>query len=62
MYNLGIILVCWFYTQNSAFMALAEGVIIGAGLHLLVQIPEAVHYGYIWQSVMDLKNPAIKKF
>ncbi len=61
MYNLGIIFGLLVLYPKFGLYGLGWGVIIGAGLHLLVQIPEAVHYGYIWQSVMDLKDPAIKK-
>ena len=30
-------------------------------MHLLVQIPEALRFGFRWHPVMDFKDPAIKK-
>lgn len=61
MYNLGIIFGLLVLYPRFGLYGLGWGVIIGAGLHLLVQIPEAIYFGYSWQGVMDLKDPAIKK-
>lgn len=61
MYNLGIIIGLLVLYPKFGLYGLGWGVIIGALLHLLVQIPEAIHFGYSWQGVMDLKDPAIKK-
>ncbi len=61
MYNLGIIFGLLFLYPKFGLYGLGWGVIVGALLHLLVQIPEAVHFGYAWQAIMDLKDPAIKK-
>ncbi len=61
MYNFGIIFGLLVLYPRFGLYGLGWGVILGAVLHLLVQIPEAVHFGYSWQGVMDLKDPAIKK-
>ncbi|MFA5990814.1 MAG: murein biosynthesis integral membrane protein MurJ [Candidatus Doudnabacteria bacterium] len=61
MYNLGIIFGLLVLYPKFGLYGLGWGVVIGAGLHLLVQIPEAVYFGYSWQGVMDLRDPAIKK-
>ncbi len=61
MYNVGIIFGLLVLYPKFGLYGLGWGVIIGAGLHLLVQIPEAIHFGYSWQGIMDLRDPAIKK-
>ncbi|MBI5530933.1 MAG: murein biosynthesis integral membrane protein MurJ [Candidatus Doudnabacteria bacterium] len=61
MYNVGIIFGLLVLYPKFGLYGLGWGVILGALLHLLVQIPEAVHFGYYWQGVLDLKDPAIKK-
>ena len=37
------------------------GVILGAALHLLVQVPGLVHYGFRWQPVIGLKTPGVQR-
>jgi putative peptidoglycan lipid II flippase len=61
MYNLGIIGGLFFLYPHYGLMGLGYGVIIGACLHMLVQIPEAVRYGYRWQAVAGYKDPSVIK-
>ncbi len=61
MYNTGIIFGLLVLYPKFGLYGLGWGVILGALLHLLVQIPEAVHFGYYWQAVLNLRDPAIKK-
>lgn len=61
MYNLGIIAGLLFFYPRFGLMGLGYGVILGALLHLLVQIPEAVRFGYTWRPVLDLKDTALQK-
>ncbi len=61
MYNLGIIFGLFFFYPRFGLMGLGYGVILGACLHLLVQIPEALRYGYRWKPVIDLKDPSFLK-
>lgn len=35
------------------------GVILGAALHLLVQVPGLIHYGFRWRPVIGLKTPGV---
>ncbi len=44
-YNLGIILGALFLTPWLGVYGLAVGVVLGAGLHLVVQVPGLIHYG-----------------
>ncbi len=61
LYNLAIILGLLFLYPKYGIMGLGYGVIIGAVLHLLIQIPEAVKHGYSWSPIIDLKDKALKK-
>ena len=45
MYNLAIIGAALFLTASLGVMALAVGVVVGAVLHLLVQVPGLKHFG-----------------
>ena len=35
------------------------GVILGAAMHLLIQVPGLVHYGFRWRPVIGLKTPGV---
>jgi len=37
------------------------GVILGAALHLLIQVPGLIHYGFRWRPVIGLKNPGLQR-
>ena len=40
---------------------LVYGVIIGASLHLAIQIPGLIKYHFHWQPALDLNNPIVRK-
>ena len=61
MYNLGIIGGLLFLYPHLGLLGLGFGVIAGALMHLLVQIPEAIRQGWRWQAVMDLRDPSVRK-
>lgn len=61
MYNLGIIAGLFFFYPHYGLMGLGVGVIAGALLHMLIQIPEVLRHGFRWSAVMDFSDPAIKK-
>ncbi len=61
MYNLGIIAGLFFLYPKFGLMGLGFGVIGGALLHLLVQIPEAIRFGYYYRPVIDFKEPILRK-
>lgn len=61
MYNLGIIFGLIFLYPKYGITGLGFGVIIGALLHLIVQIPESIHFGYSWQPIIDLKDSSVTK-
>lgn len=60
-YNLGIILGVLFGYNKFGIIGLGYGVIFGAVMHLICQIPMAVSQGFIWRPVLPFKNPAFYK-
>jgi putative peptidoglycan lipid II flippase len=61
MYNLGIIFGLFFFYPRFGLMGLGYGVVLGALCHLLVQIPEAVRFGWRFKAVIDWHEPTLKK-
>lgn len=61
LYNCGIIFGLLVLYPRYGLAGLGFGVVLGAMLHLTVQIPEAVRHGYVWRPALDLKDQAIKK-
>jgi len=60
LYNIGIIIGAVFFTQLWGLYGLAIGVVLGALLHLLIQIPTAYLCGWRPQFIFDLKDKATK--
>jgi putative peptidoglycan lipid II flippase len=60
-YNLGIIASIIFLTPVFGLYGLAYGVVLGALLHLLIQIPASIHTHFELAPLVDLKDAAIKK-
>jgi len=46
MYNLGIITGILFFVPRMGLVGLAWGVVLGAGLHFLIQLPSAIYSGF----------------
>ncbi len=61
LYNLGIIFGLLVFYPKFGIVGLGYGVIVGALLHLCVQIPHAVSLGFKWQPILDFKDIAFKK-
>jgi putative peptidoglycan lipid II flippase len=75
MYNLGQIFGAGYLApEGEAFMGLVKfdglglgvygvvyGVIIGAALHLLIQLPGLVKFGFRWAPRLELRSPAVVK-
>ncbi len=60
-YNLGIIFGAVFLFEVFGSMGLALGVILGAILHLGVQVPELIRSGFHFRPVLDFKNKNFRK-
>lgn len=61
MYNLGIIFGILFLVKKIGYTGLGWGVVLGALLHFLIQVPALKKTGYHWQPVLSFFHPAIKK-
>lgn len=61
LYNLGIILGILFLAPHFGVAGVALGVILGAVLHFLIQIPSAISCGFRYQTIFNFKDPGIKK-
>lgn len=60
-YNLGIILGILFLTPHFGIMGAAFGVIVGAALHVLIQIPLVTHLGFKYKFTFDIFSPGVKE-
>lgn len=61
LYNIGIIFGILFFSPYFGIFGVGFGVILGAFLHMAIQIPFAVNSGFRYSFVFDFKYPAIKK-
>ncbi len=61
IYNLGIIISSIFLAQYLGIYAAGIGVVIGAALHMLIQLPLILKIGYRWQAVFDWRFSGVKK-
>jgi len=60
-YNLGIVFGALVLVRYMGVYGLAVGVVLGALLHLLIQIPTSVNLGYHYKFVLKLKDEGLKK-
>jgi len=61
LYNLGIIAGVIFIVPLVGPLGLAYGVVLGALLHLLIQIPSVFLSGYRYRPSFNLRHPALKR-
>ncbi|MBI2574123.1 MAG: murein biosynthesis integral membrane protein MurJ [Candidatus Wildermuthbacteria bacterium] len=61
LYNAGIIAGILFFVPAFGIIGLGMGVLFGAMLHLLVQVPGFFAYGFRWQAILRITDPAMKK-
>ena len=59
MYNVGQIFGAIFLVPRFGIQGLVYGVILGAALHLLVQIPALSRYGFKWTPALDLRHSGL---
>jgi putative peptidoglycan lipid II flippase len=60
-YNIGIILGIVFLAPSFGLVGVAYGVIVGAVLHLVVQIPPAYFAGFSYKPIIDFKQKELRK-
>jgi putative peptidoglycan lipid II flippase len=61
LYNLGIIFGIIFLVPIWGIYGVVAGVILGALLHILIQVPGAIKFGFFWQAVIDIKNRGVRE-
>ena len=61
LYNLGIIFGIIFLVPYFGILGAALGVILGAFLHLVIQIPSVIKCGFRYQPIFNFGNAGIKK-
>jgi putative peptidoglycan lipid II flippase len=59
LYNIGQIFGAVFLVPRFGIYGLVYGVILGAALHLLVQIPALFRYGFTWTPALDLRHSGL---
>jgi putative peptidoglycan lipid II flippase len=59
MYNVGQIFGAIFLVPLFGIHGLVYGVIIGAALHLLIQIPALIKFGFRWTPSLDLRHTGL---
>jgi len=60
-YNIGIIAGTILFTPYIGIYGPAIGVVLGAFLHLILQLPLARKLGFEYFPIMDLKNPGVRE-
>ncbi|MBV9358055.1 MAG: murein biosynthesis integral membrane protein MurJ [Chloroflexi bacterium] len=61
MYNLAIIAGAVFLSGPFGIHGLAIGAVIGAGLHLLIQVPALRRLGMRWRPLLDLRHTGVQE-
>ncbi len=61
MYNLGIIFGALVLVDYFGLLGLAYGVVLGAFLHMFIQIPSAWLCGFDWRPVFDFRFTGVKR-
>jgi len=61
IYNLGIIFGIVFLVPRYGLVGLSLGVVIGAALNFLVQLPEIWQLGFVYRPILNLKDEGLKK-
>lgn len=61
VYNLSIIIAAVFFADRFGIVAVAWFVVLGAFLHILVQVPTAVKLGWRFQLLFNYKDPGVRR-
>ncbi|MFZ5905568.1 MAG: murein biosynthesis integral membrane protein MurJ [Chloroflexota bacterium] len=59
MYNIGQIIGAVFFVPRWGIHGLVYGVILGAAMHLLIQIPALFKFGFRWTPALDLRHTGL---
>lgn len=61
LYNIGIIIGVIFFVPIWGIYGLAYGVVLGAFLHMIIQLPTVIYYGFRWRPLIDTKHGGTRK-
>lgn len=61
LYNVGIIVGVLWLVPRFGYMGLAYGVVLGAFMHMLIQIPSVFALGYKYRMHLNLRHPGLRK-
>lgn len=61
LYNLGQILGILLLGPQFGVYGMVMGVILGACLHLAIQVPGLIHFGFRWTARIDLQYPGVQR-
>ncbi|MDP3996942.1 MAG: murein biosynthesis integral membrane protein MurJ [Candidatus Andersenbacteria bacterium] len=61
LYNVGIIIGVVWLVPMMGVSGLGWGVVLGAALHMLVQLPSAIAVGWRWRLIMEWSSVDVKK-
>jgi putative peptidoglycan lipid II flippase len=61
LYNIGILIGAFMLAPYFGIYAAGVGVVIGAALHMLVQLPLAFKLGYRFRFVMSFNHPGVRR-
>lgn len=61
MYNIGIIFGALVLVKYFGLLGLAYGVVLGAFMHMLIQVPSAYLCGFRWRPVFDFKFEGVQR-
>jgi len=59
LYNVGQIIGAVYLSPRYGIHGLVYGVIIGAALHLLIQVPGLIKFGFRWTPALDLRDTGL---
>jgi putative peptidoglycan lipid II flippase len=61
LYNIGIIIGVTVFVPLVGIIGLAWGVVLGAALHMLIQLPSAIAVGFSWRPVLHWASDDFKR-
>ena len=59
LYNIGQIIGALYFSPIYGIHGLVYGVILGAAMHLLIQVPGLVKFGFRWTPALDLRDTGL---
>lgn len=62
VYNIGILIGCYFFASQFGIYAAGIGVVIGAFLHMAIQLPLVLKMGFRYSFTLQLNHSGIKDF